>query len=379
MASASKKTSLNKGFFMSSSFYSKPQGNMAEYILPVVLVGLVAVSGLAWMFQGDNGQNIILKTAQGDRLSVNQTGQATLVSKQYGKNPNERPLMITLANGQTIQLDNVPVNLSVAVEVDGPNGTTSQILAALEQLIAQLEVNGENPDTLSALRALATSGYGLANKQRIIENKAMRCGTDKLCMNENGRADDSARQASFSMVLNACASDINSFCDRENLFQTYGLTPLKSSDWRLIRTLHPGFEERVLSSGQFNYTRENVLVGPSIAQFIRAFGEVNQNPSLSPQVNTLVSNMAQQIFTIARLSSNGFSEVGIGSNYTDLKSGQTNPLGSNLDSTPNEYAQVVAGKMVKQDIPSLFSHQTSGRSDVICATGQGRNENGQCQ
>jgi hypothetical protein len=181
------------------------------------------------------------------------------------------------------------------------------------------------------------------------------------------------------MAVSSCASDVNSFCDRENLFQLYGLTPLTASDWRLMRTLHPGFEERVLSTGQYNYTKENVLIGPNIAQFIRAFGEVNQNPSLSTQVNTLVTNMAQQIFTIARLSSNSFAQVGIGSNYTDVKTGQVNPLGSNLDSTPNEYVQVVAANLANQDIPSLFSQQTSGRSDVICATGHGRNENAQCQ
>lgn len=357
----------------------KSKGNTAEYILPAVLVGLVAVGGLAWMLQGDDGQQALMRVAQGESIETLQSGETALVSKQYGKNPNAQALSLTLANGNTIQLLNVPVNVALSVEAIGPNGTTTEILAALEQLITQLEANGENPDTINALKALATSGYGLANKQRIIENKAVQCGTDKLCMNENGRMDDSARQASFSMALNACASDVNPLCERENLFQVYGLTSLKASDWRLIRTLYPGFEEKVLSSGQFNYSKENVLVGPSMSQFIRAYGEVNQNPSLSTQVNTLVSHMAQQIFTIARLSSNGFSEVGIGSNYTDVKSGQINPLGSNLDSTPNEYAQVVAGKFANQGIPSLFSQQTSARSDVICQTGHGRHENGQCQ
>jgi hypothetical protein len=352
---------------------------MAEYILPVAMIGLVAIGGLAWLWQGNLAEQVIVRSAQGERLTQNQSGQTALVSKQYGKNPNDRTLSITLANGNTIQLNNVPDSLSLSVEAIGPNGTTTKILAALEQLIKELELNGENPDTLNALKALATTGYGLANQQRVIENKAVQCGTDKLCMNENGRTDGSARQAAFSMTLNACASDINSFCNKEYLVNTYGLTSLQDSDWRLIKTLHPEFEERFLSSARFNYTTENVLVGPSLAQFIRAFGAVKQNPSASSQVNTVVSTMAQQIFRIATLATNGFSTVGVGSSFSDVKSGNTNPLGSNLESTPDEYFQVVADKIQNQGIPSLFSQQTSGRSDVICATGHGRNENAQCQ
>jgi hypothetical protein len=170
MRSASKKTSLNKGFFMSSSFFSKHPGNMAEYILPAAMIGLVAVGGVAWLWQDNQAEQAILRSVQGQRLTQDQLGQTALVSKQFGQNPNDDTLRFQLPNGNWIELKNVPNNPALSVEVDGVNGTTTKLLAVIDQLIAQLEQSGGKPEAINALKQLATQGYAVAGQEKIVES-----------------------------------------------------------------------------------------------------------------------------------------------------------------------------------------------------------------
>jgi hypothetical protein len=377
MGSASKKTSLNKGFFMSSCFYSKPQGNMAEYILPVAMIGLVAIGGLTWLWQGNQAETAIMRGAQGERLTKNQSGQTALVSKQFGQNPNDGTLRYQLPNGKWIELQNVPMNPALSVEVDGVNGTTNKMLAVIEQIIAQLEKSGGDPDAINALKTLATQGYAIAGAEKRVEELLAQCGKDKQCVHQSIWLNPENAKIASNLLIDSCASFLQPKCDFADV-ERKGRTALSPLAWEGMSILDPRIEQESLQSEVYDFKKENVTVGKSMHGFLEAFASANQKETGSDGLNQLVQDLSRQILIISSAAGHTTSMSGIGSSYHDVKTNAVNVMGSHPDVTPDQFAELVKSQLATLPLPS-YSDQTTVRSDVICQTGQGSREGQLCR
>ncbi len=142
------------------------KGNMAEYVLPAVLIGLVAVAGLSWTLSGQFAAQGGRSLFQAETSSVGHNGKALLNSRSFGKNPYLQTVSLTLSNGKTIQIPDVPVSVADNIEVDGGHGTTEKLLAAWEKLRQALVDSGELTEAESQpFKDLANAGHGFGASQ----------------------------------------------------------------------------------------------------------------------------------------------------------------------------------------------------------------------
>ena len=352
----------------------KSKGNTAEYILPAVLVGLVAVSGLAWIFQGENGAQAIKKVSQSKSVIQN-SGQTALVSRSFGENPIKQSLSLRLASGEVIELKNVPINPVLSVEVDGGHGTLEQILASLDQLILALEGKVE-PDTLNALKALATEGYGLADQQGVVEQFVAQCGTSKTCVQDALRMMENKSAASFIGFSSRYSQISNQQLPASHYEPHFRL--MSEADWQAMSTIFPNYEKQVLSVPNYNFDKNNVVVGQGLSKFLHRYLDAQNHPTGSPAVDHLVRQLSSQIVHVSLATSSNLSTVSTARSLKDLQNNVNTELGSNPDKTPDQFNQLIAESM-QRSLPEGAKEMTTTNSDVICQTGQGRHENGRCQ
>lgn len=362
---------------MSSFIFSKHDGNLAEYILPVAMIGLVALGGLTWLWQGNQAEKAIMRSVQGDQITQDQSGQTALVSKKFGQNPNDGALRYQLPNGKWVELQNVPLNPALSVEVDGVNGTTTKILAVIDQMISQLEQSEGDPDSINALKNLATQGYNLAGAEKRVEELLVQCGKDKQCVHQSIWLHPEHSKIVTNLVIDSCGSTLHPQCDLVDVDRK-GKTRLSALAWEGMSILNPEVEQEALQSEVYDFKKENVTVGKTLHGYLEAFASVNQKGTGSEGLNQLVKDLSQQIFHIANAASHATSMSGIGSSYHDIKTKAVNEMGSHPDVTPDRFAELVKSQLAAMPLPS-YSQQTTVRSDVICTTGQGSRDGQVCR
>lgn len=355
----------------------KSKGNMAEYILPSALIGTLLLGGLGWLLIDSNGQQSLLKTAQGEDIQVLQNGQRALLVRQFGKNPNDIAMRINLPNGKQFVLKNLPNSPALSVEVDGVNGTTTKILASLEALIREMEKNGADPNTVSALKNLASKGYLLADDQKVVESVIASCGTDKQCVQNTLFGNQNTLKKVFGLTVGSCANARFPDCNHQSVVEHHGQIAATAEQRESLKQLWPGYEKVILASPEYNYKLENLVVGKQMAQFLDVFHEVQQSKLPSPEIEKLVGLMSQTIFQLSFQTVNNSATVGTVVGFQDFFDGNESSLtlGSSPNIKPTDFAQLVA-KELKKTVPSLESlrtnsTETENSATVICKTANG--------
>lgn len=350
-------------------------GNLAEYLLPALIIGAVVLSQVMLQSNFFGGNALMSHLFQGN-LNEDSTGRASrqLVSKMYGTNPYLTSLNIRLVNGHNIHLKNVPQNPNQMVEVDGGHGTTSQLLAVLNELIQELERAGENPNTLSALKSLSNAGFSFGVSQKTLENLAQTCQNDKHCFAKAMFQSDGKLMADYNAIALTATRTAN------GPLETPYFTGTAITDAQLatLGLLYPQFILNAENNPMNDYSPKNFLIGEGYARFLDAYKLVNDSPSQSAEVNSLVKGLAQNLFHLAYASQAAASMSATWVNYADEAKTTDLKLGSYPDATPDKLLQNQAIQM-KSNMPPNASDLTNLHSGTVCELGQHQVAAGECR
>jgi hypothetical protein len=357
-------------------FFQSPQlGNAAEYLLPALIIGVVVLSQV--MLQGNLGTSEasfshLFQGSMGEDLAGKPSHQ--LVSKMYGTNPYLTSLKLRLFNGQTIVLKNVPQNPTQMVEVDGGHGTTTHLLGVLDQLIAELEQSGEDPQTLSALKALSNAGFSFGVSQKTLETIAQNCQNDKQCFAKAMFRADGKLMADYNAISLTASRSVNG--PVANPYFTG--TPITDSQLVALDLLYPKFIPTVINNPMNDYSPKNFLIGEGFSRFLDAYQRVNDSPSQSAEVNSLVKGLAQNLFHLAYASHEAASMSATWVTFGDEAKKSELRLGSYPDATPDKLLQNQS-KQMKGNLPPNASDLTNLHSGTVCELGQHQVAVGECR
>jgi hypothetical protein len=357
-------------------FFQRPQlGNAAEYLLPALIIGVVVLS--QGMLQGNLGTSEasfshLFQGSMGEDLAGKPSHQ--LVSKMYGMNPYLTSLKLRLPNGKTIFLKNVPQNPSQMVEVDGGHGTTSQLLAVLDQLIQELERSGEDPQTLSALKELSNAGFSFGNSQKTIETLAQKCQSNKLCFTNEIVLANGKLLAEYNAISFSANRSVNGPIDSP-YFTGNAIT---DSQLAALDLLYPKFIPTAQNNPMNDYSPKNFLIGEGFARFLDAYKRVSDTPSQSAEVNSLVKGLAQNLFHLAYASQTAASMSATWVNFEDGGKTDQLTLGSYPNETPDKLLKNQSIHM-KGNLPPNASDLTNLHSGTVCELGQHQVAAGECR
>ncbi len=170
--------------------------SLSEYILAGALVAMVGLSALVTLgntvsvalpdlldrifgkpspmssveASSGNGASVSGSSSlPGAEVAATSTGSGHHAVKTY------QSVSITLSSGQTITLDNFPVDVKSIVDTSGANGVTRIYAAQIQSLAQALKTNGTiSADQASVLEKLANQGHRIARAENAIEEAATR-------------------------------------------------------------------------------------------------------------------------------------------------------------------------------------------------------------
>jgi len=164
---------------------SRGQG-LAEYSLIGFLILVVSIPAISLF--GDEFMGVLGGIFTGMNKSV--TAQATPLSQavltQSGDHLTESSfngvetadVKVTLKDGTVITLNEYPQDLKKYVEATGSNGATTELLAQMDSLIAQLEKSKTTTSLQNnKLKELSNQGHRLASIEATIENAYKTAGS----------------------------------------------------------------------------------------------------------------------------------------------------------------------------------------------------------
>jgi Flp pilus assembly pilin Flp len=151
-------------------FNKKFQGQqLSEYSLAIALIAVALIT--ACTLFGASASDAIgsmvagMNQAPPGKVAGPDPGHLTLQSAADGKSAS---IAAISANGSLMTYAN---SLTSAIETSGANGTTTEILALLDNYINQSLDSGKlSPEQASYLTALSKQGYELANIEAVIED-----------------------------------------------------------------------------------------------------------------------------------------------------------------------------------------------------------------
>lgn len=308
-----------------------PSGqSLAEYILPIALL----VGGV-FFFANNNpfqSADTISKVFSAQKGAV--SGQFSMQS--YGQNPNSQALSLTLANGETIMLPGTFKNIAQSVEAVGSNGTTEQLLANLDALLANPEfLKTLTPNQIQSLINLSRQGHRIGGLQKSVEDLATQFAQDK-----NGFG---------STALSAEGTNFSSVRELTNRIAFYSSDPALSMD--------PGFRSYLASQGLLPQGDAMLTangLGTELASFYTLYQAADQGGALQdPGVKSLIKSV---VFEVASLSDN-LENVAMGNVV----------LGGDPSATPDKLLSLQASSLTHVD------------STTICHTGNGTDTGIKCQ
>jgi hypothetical protein len=165
---------------------SVAKGNLAEYLLPAMMLGLVAVGGLAWVLTPSAQEsNRLASLFQGDSLQPGQPGGKSIQIRSLGQDPTFQSYQLVTDKGNTILLTNFPVSAIQSVEAIGTQGTTEKYAALIRQMADQLLKSGEiTIDEANEIKVLADKGFDIGQKLGKWENLLKQCNHDAQCVKD---------------------------------------------------------------------------------------------------------------------------------------------------------------------------------------------------
>lgn len=162
------------------------KGNLAEYLLPTILLGLVAAGGLVWVLNPSELESSRFASLfQGERLQTGQAGEKSIQIRALGQDPSFQSYQLITEMGNSILLTNFPVSPFQSVEAIGTQGTTEKYAALIRQLADQLLKSGEiSIDEANEIKILADRGFDIGQKLGKWESLLKQCNQDAQCLKD---------------------------------------------------------------------------------------------------------------------------------------------------------------------------------------------------
>lgn len=235
----------------------------------------------------------------------------------------------------------------------------------IEQLLASEKIS---PDDANLLKNLSNGGYDLAKSQKILEEAALECGSDKNCMADKLAHNPTVKEA-FSL----------SFLQNDKSATAYPgtTTALKAGDLEVLRQLDPEVDNMFLANSYVAADPMNrVKISNDLAAFLATYRDVQGQKELSPAVKAMTQYLATNIFSVTHMNAYDVGKTSKFFNSVDTEAGITDPAqGSLKDLVPGDIHQEVARhyKYIKLDVPSQLapSQSVSADSGQICTLGDG--------
>lgn len=234
-------------------------------IIPTMLIFSGNFAGLLGRLYNNMNKTVLAQATPLSQSALTQTGDVLAVAAEGGK--SKKDLVFTLKDGTIINLNQYPQDLKKAVEVNGSNGATNEVLAQLDSLIEQLE---KSPDTnkteLASLKDLANQGHRLATIENLIETSYKNAGSL-----ENLQATEVTFEGKQYKI-----DDLSSMLG----WQSSELTPESISD---------------------RLSTQNA--GPELKQFIDLYFKAEGSGALNdPAVKKVVTNMSDNIAFLTEIT-----------------------------------------------------------------------------
>lgn len=355
---------------------------MAEYLLPVGIIGIVAVASAGLFLGEDFASNGAMRLFQSDRVDKNIGGQAALVQKSFGENPLLQTVRYRTSSGKWITLPDFPKSLPALVETDGAQGSTERYIALMNQLADQLLAAGEiTADDAALIRALANKGHRLAQFQSVIEQQAFRCGPDKNCLRDAMQS-EAYREAYKNLAYESVRTNLGDntqqkegFYREENPFQSFrSLTPTED---QLLQRLD--LDQKDNMNAWINYDRSNLIIGEDMYQFLKGFEQVNQRLGSDSNSGKLVSFLSQQIFLNANRTNFTAFTSSFDQTWEEI-TGQDTEYQRNAFAryTPDQFTDSLA-QHLQGPAGRTLAELNHGLSGNICTVGEGSDLGQSCR
>jgi hypothetical protein len=339
------------------------KGNMAEYLLPATLIGLVAVGGLVWSIQGSFVQQGALSLFQGDHVVSASGGKGVIATRSFGANPYLQNLSFTTEKGTQIILPNVPIQVAASLEVDGGHGTVEKFNALLLTLADQLEKSKEIDATQAAeIRLLANRGHEIGADMAAFDQLISQCQGELACYQAAYKGGDTPRGKTE---------------DLHGRLMSSRLDPKNPADTRVQKF----YQHEMLNDAQFMARNElfegdtlptpaqsETFFGLGLRNFLTQYSQINTQ-TLSPSVRSVLQFAARQVFVIPQFDSSSARNIAL--QLSDGKGRMPNDKGLINRIT---YEKTITFVMAAP--PNVMVHQNSG---IICATGQGSDSGQLCR
>lgn len=258
----------------------KQSGNsLVEYVLPVAIIGVLLFSTLSF-FPGLMKNN--LNRSVGDSALTLNNQNSELSIRQWGKNPNLQSIQLTLQDGSVITLDNYPMDLAQALEVDGTNGTTDLLANQILQLAQLLKDKGEISEAeFNQFSGLANQGHRLASIQRLLEEAAANANGDKTKF--------------VNSLIPFEGRDYRPTTLAHSIGLVDGLNP-EGLEGIPVSTLSPFIRDSFL----LNQTHSDTLFSRNIMEVLTRYESLSKIPALqnNPAAALMLQNLTIQIFSI---------------------------------------------------------------------------------
>lgn len=265
--------------------------------------------------------------------------------RRYGKMPFTQPLVITLANGERVVLDEYPANLAQMAETVGGSGVTESLLASLESLTAQLQAQGElTEDQANLLKELSDQGHRIAQIEALVEQLAASSGNDKNIFRN-------ARTTFEGVNYNPA--------NLSDLIGVYSSTPASTAQAQTIPPeLIPYFNRLFRNSNSLQESSQR-YAGREFVSFLAAFKAADDMRAFdNPQIRAVVADLSGKI---TRLASQMEDQV-------NATKGIGNPA------TGDDYSQYTPDRF-RLDYAARLTHENSAG---ICAAGGSRDSGISC-
>lgn len=318
-------------------------GNMAEYLLPAMLVGGVVLAGIAGLvmptFESNSG-----KLFQGTKQLASD-GSQSIQTRTMGKNPSLQPLTFQLADGTSITLDDFPASMSALIETEGVNGATEKYLNAMRELADKLLVEGKITESeANQIKLLSNRGFDMADTIALNEQAGQSCGTNRNCF-----ADEITRPEEHAIW---CSSSFgaSTYCPASSISWT------SAADKQLMAQLMPEVGSYYASIGA------NWWVGKDTKAFLTQYRAASSQAALAPEVKSILKYLS----------------TGILRNTLYTNSSSTQIIRGDTAITPENISQEVDNRWRGEDA-QLRSQLTASLSGEICHVGDGETHGHSCQ
>ena len=352
---------------------SSSTGNLAEYLLPALMIGglvLISITGLLQSNLFQNTQTQALLQANG--ISKDTQGKGLLNIKTMGQNPFDQPYQYKTADGKLITIPNFPTDLAAAVEVDGGHGTSEKLLAAMEAWIQAMVEAGEIDQTqANALKSLANQGHSIGNNIKFYENIALQCGTSKECVQTKLYGSREPEPPVLNLVITTPEKALE--------FPGANISRPSAQEIEALFQLSPLQKNLLHSLDAYKNKPNNILIGKHALDFVQKYEVArNQLAASSPQSLALLNYFSSNVLNLGFSSASTIHEAGWeqGNEGRNILNSHREKKFSN--NSPQDFNAILAAWTQVNDKTSR-SELTHANANGICQMGQGEARATECQ